>query len=121
MRAYILNRDLGYRFEVEPARHAFTAFRVNEYGSPVWAKPRKYEPAKRSGKTVHNYIDTIDTGERRELFGYKMSYRPGDHITVPMKIAFASLVGSEDTGNVSCHGRLFGQNRNCTGIARFHL
>lgn len=70
LRAYILNRDLGYRFEVEPATHAYTAFRVNEYGSPVWAKPRKYEPAKRSGKTVHNYIDTIDTGERRELFGY---------------------------------------------------
>ena len=32
LRAYILNRDLGYRFEVEPATHAYTAFRVNEYG-----------------------------------------------------------------------------------------
>jgi hypothetical protein len=70
LRAYILNRDLGYRFEVEPATHAYTAFRVNEHGSPAWAKPRKYEPAKRSGKTIHHYIDTIDTGERRELFGY---------------------------------------------------
>lgn len=52
---------------------------------------------------------------------YKMSYRPGDHMTVPMKIAFTSLVGPKDTGNVPRHGRLFGQNRNCTGIARFHL
>ncbi len=70
LRAYILNRDLGYRFEVESATHTYTAFRVNEHGSPVWAKPPKREPEKRSGKTVHHYIDTIDTGERRELFGY---------------------------------------------------
>lgn len=70
LRAYILNRDLGYRFEVEPATHTYTAFRVNKHGSPVWAKPLKCEPEKRSGKTVHHYIDTIDTGEHRELFGY---------------------------------------------------
>jgi hypothetical protein len=69
-RAHIQNRDLNYHFEIEPATCTYTASRVNEYGSPVWAKPGKHEPAKPSGKTVHNYIETVDTGERRELFGY---------------------------------------------------
>ena len=70
LRAYIFNRDLGYRFELEPATRLYTAFRVNEYGSPIWMKPRRIEPAKPSGKTIHNHIDTIDTSERREIFGY---------------------------------------------------
>jgi len=68
LRAYILNRDLGYRFELEPATRVYTAFRINEYGSPTWNKPRPVE-LKRSGKTIHTHTDIIDTGERKEMFG----------------------------------------------------
>ena len=32
--------------------------------------------------------------------GNKMSNRPGDDVAVSLEIAFAPLVGSEDTGNV---------------------
>jgi hypothetical protein len=70
LRAHILNRDLRYSFEIEPATRTYTAFRVNEHGNPVWVKPRRAEPAKPSGKTIHNHTDTVDTGGRRELFGY---------------------------------------------------
>ena len=69
LRAHIFNRDLGYRFELEPATRVYTAFRVNEYGSPAWNKPRMGE-LKRSGRTVHSHTDIIDTGERKEMFGY---------------------------------------------------
>jgi len=69
-RAYIRNRDLGYGFELDLARRIYMAFRVNEYGSPVWLKPRQARPLARSGQTVHTHIETIDTGERKEVFGY---------------------------------------------------
>src|SRR5258708_7973338 len=49
-----------------------------------------------------------------------MPNRPGDHIAVSLEIAFAPLVGSEDTCNVSCDGGLFGQDRNGTGFNFFH-
>ena len=70
LRVHILNRDLGYYFEIEPATRIYTAFRVNGRGSPVWIKSQRMEPPKRSGKTVHTHIETIDTGERKERFGY---------------------------------------------------
>jgi hypothetical protein len=70
LRAYIYNRDLSYRFELELATRIYTACQVNEYGSPKWMKPRQMEPAKRSGRTVHTHTETIDTGERREIFHY---------------------------------------------------
>ena len=41
LRAAIFNRDLGYAFEVEPASGVYTAFRANEYGSPIWSKPQR--------------------------------------------------------------------------------
>jgi hypothetical protein len=69
LRVLIFNRDLGYTFEVEPATLVYTAFRANEHGGPAWAKPRKAEPVKRSGKTVQSHIETVDTGERKKLFG----------------------------------------------------
>jgi hypothetical protein len=50
----------------------------------------------------------------------QMSNRPGDHISVSLDIAFAPLVGSEDTGNVSCDRRFFGPDRNGTGFDGFH-
>ena len=70
LRAHVFNRDLGYSFELEPAARVFTAFRANEYGSAIWAKPRPIEPTPRSGKTVHSHTETTDTDERKEIFGY---------------------------------------------------
>jgi len=68
LRAYIYNRDLNYRFELELATRIYTARQMNEYGSPKWMKPHQMEPPKRSGRTVHTHTETIDTGERREIF-----------------------------------------------------
>jgi hypothetical protein len=70
LRAYIHNRDLNYRFELEPAKRIYTAWQVNEYGGPKWAKLRQVEQQKRSGRTVHAHTETINTAERRELFDY---------------------------------------------------
>src|SRR5271157_1240569 len=70
LRAVIFNRDLGYTFEVEPASRVYTAFRTNEHGNPIWSKPQRIEQPKKSGKTRHYRIETVDTGERREVFGY---------------------------------------------------
>ena len=70
LRVRILNRDLGYRFEIEPATRVYTAFRINDQRNRAWEKPRKTEPAQPSGKTIHHHRETTDTGERRELFGY---------------------------------------------------
>lgn len=70
LRAYIRNRDLGYGFQLDLAARIYTAFRANEHGSPVWLKPRHTQPFKSTGLTVHTHTETIDTGERREIFGY---------------------------------------------------
>lgn len=70
LRAYIYNRDLNYRFELEIEKRVYTAFQANEFGNPKWIKLRQMEPQKRSGRTVHVHTETIDTGERRELFRY---------------------------------------------------
>jgi hypothetical protein len=70
LRGHIHNRDLSYGFELDLATRIYTAFRVNEYGSPVWIKPRRVQPVKRSGQTLHVHTETIDTGERREMFAY---------------------------------------------------
>jgi hypothetical protein len=69
-RVHIHNHDLGYHFELEPATGLYTAFRVNEYGGPAWLKPLRTDPTKRSGRTMHFHTETVDTGERREIFGY---------------------------------------------------
>lgn len=65
---YIHNRDLGYSFWIDMERGIYAAYRANEFGSPAWAKPR-ISPLKPSGKTVHVRTDTIDTGERKSVFG----------------------------------------------------
>jgi hypothetical protein len=70
LRAYIHNRDLGYRFELDLAACIYTASRVNQYGSPIWMKPQQIQPFKRTGRTVHIHTETIDTGERLEMLGY---------------------------------------------------
>lgn len=65
---YIHNRDLGYSFWIDMERGIYAAYRANEFGSPAWAKPR-ISPLKPSGKTLHVHTDTIDTGDRKSVFG----------------------------------------------------
>jgi hypothetical protein len=68
LRAHVLNRDLGYHFEIEPATGTYTAVRAKLSGSLFGAKPWRAVPTS-SGRVVDSHIETIDTGERRELFG----------------------------------------------------
>ncbi len=69
LRAYIQNRDLHYCFQLDLEAGVYTASRVSKYGSPKWynRKPTRPQP---SGRTVHVHTHTIDTGERREMYGY---------------------------------------------------
>ncbi len=69
MRAYIQNRDIGYGFEIEPETRIFTACRANERVSPLWPKGRRWKVPARSGIPVHVHTQTIDTGERKTMFG----------------------------------------------------
>ena len=69
LRAHISNRDMGYRFEIEPAACVYAAFRMKEDGRPSWNQPALGE-SRQSGNTIHDHTETIDTGERKELFGY---------------------------------------------------
>jgi hypothetical protein len=68
LRAHIYNRDLNYHFDLELAARIYTAYQVNEYGSPKWTKPHQTELPQRSGRTIRTHTETIDTGERREIF-----------------------------------------------------
>ncbi len=70
LRAVIHNRDLRYTFELEPASRVYTAFRTNEHGQPTWSKPHRMKQPRSSGITRLFQTETIDTGERREVFGY---------------------------------------------------
>jgi hypothetical protein len=79
LRAYNHNRDLSYHFELEPAKRIYMALRVNVYGSPKREKPRQMEPQNRSGSTVHIHTETIDTGERSELFVVRFTRRDKYH------------------------------------------
>ena len=63
-RACIVNRDLGYSFQLEPGRRVYSASRLSRT-----SKPQSIESEK-SGRIIHDHTDTIDTGERKEIFGY---------------------------------------------------
>lgn len=66
LRAYIQNREIGYRFELEPASRIYAAFRIQEYG-------RRFErrtPQGRSGKVLDTHTETIPTAEMKEMYGY---------------------------------------------------
>ncbi len=69
LRAEINNRDLHYTFELDLEARVYTATRVNDFGSPVWLKPC-HMPTRSSGRTRYIHIETVDTGERREIFGH---------------------------------------------------
>jgi hypothetical protein len=70
LRAYIQNRDLQYGFEIDIAAGIYTALHANDRGSPVWIKPQRIERQERSGSIVHSHTETVDTGDRRTVFGY---------------------------------------------------
>src|SRR5258706_9189816 len=69
LRAYIQNRDLDYCFQLDLEAGVYTSSRVSEYGRPKWYNRRR-TPPQPSGRTVHVHTHTIDTGERREMFGF---------------------------------------------------
>jgi hypothetical protein len=68
-RALIQNRDLGYQFDIDLESRVYTAFELHEYRRPGSFTP-KVESNEPSGRTVHVRTETIDTGERKEMFGY---------------------------------------------------
>ena len=70
LRAYIQNCELQYGFEIDVDAGIYTAWRANDYGSPTWIKPLRIKAPERSGSTVHSHTETVDTGDRRTLFGY---------------------------------------------------
>jgi hypothetical protein len=70
LRAFIQNPDLQYAFEIDIEAGIYTAWRVREHGNPTRINPRRTDRVERSGSTVHGHIETIDTGERRRVFGY---------------------------------------------------
>ena len=65
----IQNRDLQYGFEIDMDASVYTTWRTNRYGSPAWIKLRPIKPQERSGSTLHIHTDTLDTGDRRTMFG----------------------------------------------------
>jgi len=70
-RALIQNRDLGYQFNIDLESRVYTAFEQHEYPRPgTTSFMPKVEPLQPSGRTVHVRTETIDTGERKEMFGY---------------------------------------------------
>jgi len=69
LRALIQNRDLGYQFHLDLESGVYTVLELNEDRRPAGFMPN-IEPHLSSGRTVHVRTETIDTGERREMFGY---------------------------------------------------
>ena len=68
LRAVIRNGDLHCIFHLDLEAKVYTATQVDDRGVPVDARPEQVE-RKPSGRTRHYHIETVDTGERREMFG----------------------------------------------------
>jgi len=67
--ALVLNRDINYQFHLDLESRVYKAFHSSAYGGPNGFRPqaRTHQP---SGRTVHVQTETVDTGERREMYGY---------------------------------------------------
>src|SRR5438552_1652047 len=70
LRAWIENHDLRRVFQLDFDSRVYTASPIPYYGGRVGFKPRRRDRHRPSGRTVHVRTETIDTGERREMFGY---------------------------------------------------
>ena len=70
LRAWIENHDLRRIFQLDFESLVYTASPIPYYGGRVGFKPRRRDRHRPSGRTVHVRTETIDTGERREMFGY---------------------------------------------------
>src|SRR5262245_22600349 len=67
LRALVLNHDINYQFHFDLESRVYKAFHLS--GGPTGFGPqaRTHQP---SGRTVHVQTETVDTGERREMYGY---------------------------------------------------
>jgi hypothetical protein len=52
---------------------------------------------------------------------YQVPNRPSHHVAVPLQEAGAGLLRTQHSRNISRHGRFFGNDRNYTGLACWHL
>ncbi len=75
LRAYIKNRELGRDFIMDLDARIYTAHRVN--------KVRRGLKLKKSGFVTQIESETIDTGERREMFGYMARHMISRQTTTP--------------------------------------
>jgi hypothetical protein len=68
--AVIRNSDAHYIFDLDLEAKAYTEIQVDDRGIALDAKREPIEWKKPSGRTRHYHTETVDTGERREMFGY---------------------------------------------------
>jgi hypothetical protein len=69
LRALIQNRQLHSQFHLDLDAHVYTTLHLPEDRIPTSFTTRA--PIHRpSGRTLHVHTETIDTGDRREMFGY---------------------------------------------------
>ncbi len=59
--------DLRQVVTLDLDAHEYTTYELDEHGLPAHAKPRKLAP---SGGTLEIFVETTDTGERKEIFGF---------------------------------------------------
>lgn len=88
LRAVIENHDLHYRFHLDLDSGVYTASRIDEYGRVRGAGSRPTS-LQSSGRTVHVHTKTVDTGERREMFG-----RTARRVTAHTSITYEPEAGS---------------------------
>jgi hypothetical protein len=70
LRAWIQNHDLRHLFQLDFQSRVYSASPIPYYRGRVGFKPRRRDRHRPSGRTVHVRTETIDTGERREIFGH---------------------------------------------------
>jgi len=78
----------GGALSISISTRANTTYKLNRQGFPTHAKPYKVEP---SGGTLTVTIETIDTGERKEVFGYTARHIITHQKQVPGPTAISRL------------------------------
>ena len=95
LRAVIHNRDLHYYFHLDLDAEAYTSERLMEYDVPRSLRPIRPVPV-RSEQKFHIHTHTVDTGERREIFGY-----PARRVLIR---TIQNLEGDPDPGETETDG-----------------